>query len=590
MMKTIKYIIVSVLAMFATTSCNTLDIEDIYDYNAELVWNDQSLVNAYMANLYANVFSNWSPSLDQSTQQLSGIVFYPDRINMTNGEYKLWNYTNIRLINEAIQNVSAGNLPDNFKNEIIAQSKFLRAYVYFDMVVYHGGVPYITVPQDKDKDDLYVKRNSTKECFDLIIKDLDDAIGDLPERISTSSANFGKIDGCFATAFKAKVLLYKASPQFNPSNKWDNAYWKEAYAANEAAYNKLKGLGYALTPDYANIFLNERGPEVVFSVINTYPNKTANWDYGVRPGSESRGNAWASPTWDFVKEFPMKDGKLYNDPTSKYYKTDANFLQSYWLNSDPRFDKSVVWNGSVYEVSNKKGNRQYTALGVADVLDDFGVNPKAGTNSTNLDSYSGFFIRKASDLSLLQSEVQQYDIDYIVMRFAEVMLNYAETANETGKSDVALTILKEIRNRAGIEAGADGNYGITTTTREGIREAILAERNIEFCFEGKYFWDLRRLRMLDRLDGKTKFGVEAIAINPDGSEMSIAEAKAKAAKNELKEADFKYTVHQIPFTGVKISSVPEKYYFFPIKQSVIDLNSNIEQNSNWGGTFNPTLE
>jgi hypothetical protein len=80
------------------------------------------------------------------------------------------------------------------------------------------------------------------------------------------------------------------------------------------------------------------------------------------------------------------------------------------------------------------------------------------------------------------------------------------------------------------------------------------------------------------------------AINPDGSEMSIAEAKAKAAKNELKEADFKYTVHQIPFTGVKISSVPEKYYFFPIKQSVIDLNSNIEQNSNWGGTFNPTLE
>ena len=151
------------------------------------------------------------------------------------------------------------------------------------------------------------------------------------------------------------------------------------------------------------------------------------------------------------------------------------------MNRDPRFDKSVVWNGSVYEVSNKKGNRQYTALGVADVLDDFGVNPKAGTNSTNLDSYRGFFIRKASDLSLLQSEVQQYDIDYIVMRFAEVMLNYAETANETGKSDVALTILKEIRNRAGIEAGADGNYGITTTTREGIREAILAERNIEFC-------------------------------------------------------------------------------------------------------------
>ncbi len=589
-MKKLTYIIVSIIMLFSTNSCNTLDIEDIYDYNAELVWNDKSLVNAYMANLYADVFSNWSPSLDQKTQQLSGIVFYVDRVNITNDEFKQWDYTKIRLINEAILNVTNGTLSDDVKNEIIGQAKFLRAYVYFNMVLYHGGVPYITVPQNKDKDDLYVKRNTTKECFDLIIKDIDESISLLPERISSSSSDFGKIDACFATAYKAKVLLYKASPQFNPNNKWDNAYWKEAFTANEAAYNKLKNLGYALTEDYADIFLVERGPEVVFSVINTYPNKTADWDYGVRPGSESRGNAWASPTWEFVKEFPMKDGKLYNDPSGKYYTTDNGFLQNFWKNRDPRFDKSIVWNASIYEVSNKKGNRQYTSLGVADVLDDFGVNPKAGTNSTNLDNYSGFFIRKGSDLSLLQSEVQQYDIDYVVMRFAEVMLNYAETANETGKSDIALTMLKQIRKRAGIEAGDDGKYGITATTREEIREAILAERNIEFCFEGHSFWDLRRLRMLDRLDGKTKHGVEAIAINPDGTEMPISEAKTKAENNELTEKDFTYSILQIPFTGVKVTSVPEKYYFFPIKKSSIDLNSNIEQNNNWGGTFNPALE
>lgn len=589
-MKKLTYIIVSIIMLFSTNSCNTLDIEDIYDYNAELVWNDKSLVNAYMANLYADVFSNWSPSLDQKTQQLSGIVFYVDRVNITNDEFKQWDYTKIRLINEAILNVTNGTLSDDVKNEIIGQAKFLRAYVYFNMVLYHGGVPYITVPQNKDKDDLYVKRNTTKECFDLIIKDIDESISLLPERISSSSSDFGKIDACFATAYKAKVLLYKASPQFNPNNKWDNAYWKEAFTANEAAYNKLKNMGYALTEDYADIFLVERGPEVVFSVINTYPNKTADWDYGVRPGSESRGNAWASPTWEFVKEFPMKDGKLYNDPSGKYYTTDNGFLQNFWKNRDPRFDKSIVWNASIYEVSNKKGNRQYTSLGVADVLDDFGVNPKAGTNSTNLDNYSGFFIRKGSDLSLLQSEVQQYDIDYVVMRFAEVMLNYAETANETGKSDIALTMLKQIRKRAGIEAGDDGKYGITATTREEIREAILAERNIEFCFEGYSFWDLRRLRMLDRLDGKTKHGVEAIAINPDGTEMPISEAKTKAENNELTEKDFTYSILQIPFTGVKVTSVPEKYYFFPIKKSSIDLNSNIEQNNNWGGTFNPALE
>lgn len=589
-MKRTTYILAMLITLFLTNSCNTLDLEDIYDYNAELVWNDESLVNAYMANLYANVFGNWEPSLDQASLQLSGIVFYPDRINITNNEYKQWDYVKIRLINESILNVTNGTLPQEIKSGIIAQAMFLRAYVYFKMVVYHGGVPYITVPQDKDKDDLYVKRNSTKECFDLIIKDLDESIRLLPERIPSTSSNFGKIDGCFAAAFKAKVLLYKASPQFNPNNRWNNTYWQEAYSANEAAYNKLRNLGYALTNDYGDIFLVERGSEVVFSVINTYPNKVANWDYGVRPGSESRGNAWASPTWEFIKEFPMKDGKRYNDPTGKYFTPDEAFLQNYWKNRDPRFDKSIVWNASVYEVSNKKGNRQYMSLGVAHVLDDFGVNPKAGTNSTNLDNYSGFFIRKGSDLSLLQSEVQQYDIDYIVMRFAEVMLNYAETANEVGKSDIALSILKEIRKRVGIEVGEDGNYGITATTREEIREAILTERNIEFCFEGHAFWDLRRLRMLDRLDGKTKHGVESIALNSDGTEMSIFEAKTKAGINELTEKDFKYSVLQIPFTGVRVMSLPEKYYFFPITQSVIDLNNKIEQNNNWGGTFNPTLE
>lgn len=587
-MKKIITIISLFVLLVAHNACDTLDIENIYSYDANKVWNDEKLINSYMANLYAKVFENWNVSLDQKTQQLSGIHFYLDRITISNGEYKKWNYTTIRLINEAIQNTTNGDLPQAKKDEFIAQAYFLRAYVYFQMVIYHGGIPYLTIPQDKDK--LYVKRNSTKECFELIVKDLNEAISMLPEKIQPSSGNYGKIDACFASAFKAKVLLYKASPQFNPNNKWDNVYWQEAYEANKQAYTKLVANGSKLTGDYANIFLVEKGFEVVFAVINTYPNKMANWDNGVRPGSESRGPASSCPTWNFIQDFPMKDGKLYNDPSGKYYKTDDVFLQRYWENRDPRFEKSIVWNGSIYEVSGKVGKRQYTSLGIAHEMDDFGVNPKAGVNSTNLDRSSGFFIRKASDLSLKQAEVQQYDVDFILMRFAEVMLNYAETANETGKSDVAIDILKQIRERAGIEPGEDGLYGIKASSREDIREAILAERNIEFCFEGHRFWDLLRLRMLDRLDKKTKYGVEAIAVNPDGTEMSMTEAKSKAASMKLTESDFKYSLLQIPITGVKVTSVPDSYYFFPIQKDVIDRNSNIEQNSNWGGTFNPALD
>lgn len=587
MKKRLTYILLTLVGTFS--SCNqVLDIDDLNNYNPDLVWNDANLANAYMAGIYP-MFGNWSPNADNLSEQLVGIAFYPTRVTISNGEFKNWNYNRIRLINQAIVDVNNGTLEQEVKDNIIGQALFMRAYTYFDMVRYHGGVPYITIPQDRYEDDLYVRRNSTKECFEFILKDLDEAISKLPERILPTSADYGKIDGNFALAFKAKVLLHMASPQFNPSNPWDNTYWTQAYEVNKQAYEKLKSQGYRLVENYEDIALVERNAETVFAVINSYPNKVANWDYGVRPGSESRGPAYACPTWEFIKQFPMKDGKSFDDPTGAYYKSEDQLLQSYWENRDPRFEKSIVWNGKIYEVSGKTGKRQYTALGIAHELDDFGINPKAGVNSTNLDRYSGFFIEKNSLLRLTQAEVQQYDVDYIVMRFAEVMLNYAETTNETGHVDDAKAILLEIRKRAGIEPGAEGDYGIKATTREEMREAILAERNIEFCFEGHRFWDLRRLRMLDRLDGTTKHGVEAIAINPDGTEMTMAEARAKADRFELVEKDFKYSLLQVPRSGVQTNSVPETYYFFPIQQDVLDRNKNLEQNKDWGGTFDPTL-
>ncbi len=574
--------------MMLSSCSDVLDVENIDSYNPEDVWNDENLATAYMANLYP-MFDNWDSGADKLSQQLAGIEWYPDRVTITNENFKNWDYDQIRLINDALIGVEEGTLPQEVKNNIKGQALFMRAYAYFNMVKYHGGVPYITQPQDRYEDELNVPRNTTEECFDFIEEDLNSAISLLPEHILTSSGDYGKIDGNFALAFKAKVLLYKASPQFNPSQPWSNSYWQEANVVNKEAYESLLAQGYGLVEDYSNIALEERNKEVVFSVINTYPNKTASWDHGVRPGSESRGAASACPTWQFVKEFPMKDGRLYSDPLSAYHMTDQEFLQNYWENRDPRFDKSIVWNGKIYEVSGKTGKRQYTALGISHELDDFGVNPNANTNSTNLNRYTGFFILKNSLLNLTQAEVQQYDVDYVLMRFAEVMLNYAETSNETGDSGTALTLLKQLRERAGIEPGADGNYGITASGKEEVREAILAERNIELCFEGHRFWDLRRLRMLDRLDGAIKEGVESIAIESDGSEMEISEARELADAYQLVETDFKYSTLQVPLSGVKQSSLPETYYFFPVQKEVLDRNSALEQNAAWGGSFDPTL-
>lgn len=588
-----KKIFYPILALLLTTSSckNVLDIEDLKSLDESKVWNDPNLVDAYITNLYP-LFGNWNSGADSNSDQLIGIAFPLDAVTVNNTAYKVWDYTTIRKINTVIQKVNESTgLSQDVKKSVLSQALFMRAYMYFNMVRNHGGVPYITVPQHLESDELQSSRNTTKECFDFIVKDLDQAISLLPPIIAKNSANYGRIDGNFAMAFKAKVLLYKASPQFNPSNPYNNIFWKEANIANKAAYEKLRADAYSLTSDYSNIALQEKGSEVVFAVINSYPNKVASWDNGVRPGSESRGSASAVPSWDFVKSFPMKDGKSFSDPTSKYYKTNEQFLQSYWENRDPRFEKSMVWNGKVYEVSGKAGKRQYTSVGIAADLDNFGVNPKAKTPSENLNRYSGFFILKNSKLSLKQTEVEtQYDVDFVLMRFAEVMINYAETANETGDFNTAFDLLKQIRIRAGIEAGDSDNYGITATDRAQMREAILAERNIEFCFEGHRFWDLRRVRKLNMLNNTTKYGLEAIAINSNGTDMDLDEAALLAKTYQLKENQFKYNVLQVPNTGNKVNLVPDTYYFFPIAQSVIDKNSKIQQNKDWGGSFNPTME
>ena len=592
-----KYVVVG--AFFAvggmTTSCDTLDIDNLETYDESMVWHDANLASAYVNNLYAECFTNWSVSADGNSDILTGMPWYLGTITETGSSYKKWTYTEIRHINEAIKRLEASTeLDKSLANNLLGQAYFMRAYMYYWMVLHHGGVPYIKVPQDKDKDDLFVKRNTTPECFQFMVEDLDKAISMLPAKIAGSSSDYGRIDQCFAKAWKAKTLLLKCSPQFNPTHPYDNAYWSEAYAAAKEAYDFCVANGIALTERYADIWLQEQGPEVVFPVVNKNPNRVSGWASATRPASISRGVNQSNPTWEFVKDFPMLDGKRFDDPSGKYYVGDENaLLKSFWKNRDPRFNQVLFYNGSEYPVAGKpSGYRQYNALGISNADDQYGINPAAHTNAVNNDVYSGFYNYKAADMTLTQATVLTYDIDYILMRFAEVMFIYAEAANETGHSDVAIDMLKQIRKRAGIEAGADGLYGLSVGSREAIRKAILDEREIELCYEGHRFWDLRRTRNMMKLAGWTKHGIEAIAINPDGTDMDLNEAREKTNNYELTTGDFRYIIHKVPYTEAAEREfvIEESFYFFPIQKVNLDENPNLEQNNNWGGTFNPTME
>lgn len=568
MKKILLYFSIFIIAI-AIESCqkDVLNVKNLHAYNPEDTWNDETLADAYLADIYASL-PGWPVNQGNWADESVGILANGD-VQTTNSAFKYWPYSTIRKINILLNDIDNGNLSDNVKNVMKGQAYFLRAFHYFKAVVYHGGVPIIKVPQLLT-DDLMVSRNSTKECFDFIIDDLDKAISMLPDRFTGD--DYGRIDKAAAMAFKGRVLLYKASPQFNPDNPYNNSYWQDAYSANKDAKEFLEGLGYGLYEDYNGIWMNEGNKEDVMVVIYKNPGKTnGRREDCVRPLSQSKNcTGGDQPIWNLVESYPMKDG--YQPGSSPNYSYD---IQSFWENRDPRFYATIVYNGCILPLGVSPDRRQYTDLQLGGTVDGFG----------DLETFyrSGFNCKKGIDNSLSQAEVNLNAVDWVEIRFAEVLLNFAEAANETGHPDEALAVLKQIRQRAGIEPGADGMYGLKSgMSRDEMRNAIYFERYIEFTFEGKRFWDLRRTRRLvPDINGMHKYGLEAhlkTGLDPNDKTVTYL------------PGDFDYTVRELITTGPKAMYTPDTYYFFPISKDEIEKDPNLEQTIGWeGGTFDPTI-
>ena len=570
--------IATLMGILMMAGCSdVLDVKDLSNYNPDNVWNDTKLANAYLTNLYSGVLGGW-PLDGGNADECRGIMG-PDAIQATNTSFKFWPYTTIRSINILLKQIETGSLTQTQKDPIIGQALFLRAFLYFKAVVHHGGVPIITEPQELT-DDLMVKRNSTAECFERIISDLDEAAGRLP--LKYGGSDYGRIDRCAVAAFKGRVLLFKAAPQFNPDNFYDNAAWTEAFQATKAAYDLLTANGYGLVDNYTDVFKTEGHREAVLAVVYTNPGKmNGRREDGVRPLSESKNaTGLDAPAWDFVAAFPMKDGRKIGE-SPKY----AYDLQTYWLNRDPRFYQTIVYNGALYELSGRKGRRQYTTPNIAISVDAFGYDIQGERTPT-----TGLFTKKGIQEELDVAQVTLNDVDWLEIRFAEVMFNYAEAANEKGDRQTGYNVLTAVRQRAGIEPGEDNLYGLKADmTREEMRTALLDEKRIEFCFEGQRFWDLRRHRLFQsHLNGIHKYGILASLKD----HLTMEEALDRARTYGLMPEDFKYEVVDLRFqnpTSPDAMWMPDAYYFFPLGKDEMEKNPNLDQNKDWGGNFDPTL-
>ncbi len=564
------YIVVC-LAVFSLGCNKILDVENISAFDPKKVWNDPQLTNAYLTDLYRRTMpGEWPVNNGGNADELAGIL-EAGAVQVNNGSFKVWPYDKIRDINILLEEIDKGALEAKVKDPVKGQAYFLRAWNYFNAVMTHGGVPILTKAQGI-KDDLQVPRNSTKECFEFIEADLQQALALLPTKFS--GADRGRVDKPAVLAFLGRVLLYKASPLFNPSNPYNNTYWATAYTANKKAKDDLAAQGYALMNTYGAMFnkANEGNSETVLSVLFMKPNRSnGRREDMCRPLSESKNATGGDqPIWEMVEAFPMKDGL---QPGSSAYPYN---VQTYWENRDPRFYVNVVYNGSVYELSGKSGRRQYTMQGIATNEDMFGPG--------QLFNRTGFYPLKGLDPTLLQPVVTENDLDWVEIRYAEVLLNFAEAANETGRSAEALDVLVQIRKRAGIEPGGSNLYGLSAgMTREQLRDAIYHERRIEFIYEGKRFTDLRRARKFAQLNGMKKHGLLAT--------LKAGKNPGDGAAYLLQPQDFTYQVVPLISNGTNVMSVPDSYYFFPIAQSEIEKNPKLIQNAGWNnGTFNPTLE
>lgn len=504
--------------------------------------------------------------------------------NTTNGNAGGNKYMDISRCNNAIKFIPEGTLPQATKDKFLGQYYALRAMVYFDMVKVYGGVPLVLEPQDPDNINIS-GRASARECFNVILRDLDSAIVKLKNVTWADANGRGRIDVLTATCIKAKVLLYWASPQFNPTNDprhpYDADRWNVALVANKAAYDMAAAAGKRLVAKYEDIFRTEPNPEAILvrTYSSTFERRGQDAEYRSRPSSESNGGVpyqGYRPTKKLVDAYPMKDGNKIGESTTYAYDGTV-----FWVNRDPRFEATIAYNGSVWPLSAKTTRRQWSYVGAIDETNIIGLYCKRFTTP-------GLAVANVRYTNNLGGN----GMDWIELRLAEVMLNLAECANEapTGNISVAKDMVKQIRIRAGIEQGTN-DYGLGLAGKSEMRDLILNERMIEFAFENKRNSDLRRTRQMHLLSGR----METIEFQvKDAAAKTALEAGTPRFRESL-NLNNKATFLQYfkePLTvyiqNYSTYSVPEFHYFYTFHNDFVYRGNNIQPTIGWaGGNFDP---
>ncbi|HEX7467796.1 MAG TPA: RagB/SusD family nutrient uptake outer membrane protein [Methanobacterium sp.] len=406
----------------------------------------------------------------------------PNTNNMNMFDYWKDAYSGIRNINIYFSKIDAAIIDESIKKQMNGEMKFIRAFIYANLIWRYGGVPIITDIFELNGD-YTVSRNSYDECVTYICSELDDAIADLPAQQSLDQ--MGRASGNAAKALKSRVLLYAASPLNNPSN--DLNKWKDAADAAEALLNKV----YTLNDDYQHIFLEDNN-EIIFARYFTLSNFHYTALYNGRNGS----HGWGSncPVQNLVDDYEMAaTGKLPSDPSSGY---DPN---NPYVGRDPRFYASILYDGAVWA-----GRETETFDGGLD-------SRKSNIEAWNA-TLTGYYLKKfiQEDVPPVYGSTFNATNPYVFFRYGEILLNYAEAKFELGDEQTARTYVNMIRSRNGVDMPPITDAG------DALRQRIYHERRIELAFEGQRFFDVRRWKIAPITANKPLIAMQIFKQN-DGS-------------------------------------------------------------------------
>jgi hypothetical protein len=346
-----------------------------------------------------------------------------------------------------------------------AEAHIAKAYYYGELIKLYGSVPVITTTLAQATNQ-YVPQSSYDSIVNLIVSEIDNNKSSLQLNWKTSTQYAGQ-DGRFsvgsALAIKTRVLLYAASPLHNPTN--DINKWKRAASAANDLLNTT-GLNLALNSNYGSYFTGANpltSAETIFAVRKPASNTPEALNY---PIATVGGGSGVCPSQNLVSDYE--------------YIGTPNATNPY-LNRDPRFAASIVYNGSSWN---------------GRTIDEspLGLDNMSQTNA----SPTGYYLKKflTDNLNLTAGATAQNQ--WVVFRYGEMLLEYAEAMNEaygpdvapTGYSMTARQALVKVRTRA--SAALPAITVLTVPDQATLRTAIKHERRIELAFEDHRYWDLLR--------------------------------------------------------------------------------------------------